>query len=78
MTAPLAILVLLYLVGALVGVLFTDDRLRLRIVLGLLWPIGPIAFVVTVLTMLAAGATAYPLAGLAAAVVLVVVLILVW
>lgn len=50
-------LLALYVLGALVGLAATDDRWPARLVLALLWPVGPAAFVlvVSVLTIVAVG-----------------------
>ena len=43
-----------------------DARPAARLGLALLWPIGPLAFVVTITILLAASLIAFPLFGLAA------------
>ena len=57
----------LYIGGAVVGLLLTDGRPIERLVLALLWPIGPLAFVLTVAILLAAAAIAFPMFGIVAA-----------
>jgi hypothetical protein len=61
---------MIYAVGALLAIWRTDASWPTRIALALLWPLGPLAFVVTVAILLAASLVAFPLiAGLLAAVV---------
>ncbi|OFW04469.1 MAG: hypothetical protein A3I61_11705 [Acidobacteria bacterium RIFCSPLOWO2_02_FULL_68_18] len=57
---PLAITIL-YVAGVVCGLLVSDARPLERVVLSLLWPLGPLAFVVTVTILLAASVVAYPL-----------------
>jgi hypothetical protein len=52
-----------YLAGVVVGLGATDGRLGMRLALALLWPLGPLAFVVTVAGLVAASAIAFPVAG---------------
>lgn len=67
------VLVGLYLAGAAVGLAAIDARWPARVGLALLWPIGPLAFVVTVAILVAASFVAFPLIG---AIVLAVALAL--
>jgi hypothetical protein len=53
-----------YVAGALWGLLVTDARPVERISLALLWPVGPLAFVVTVTLLLAALPVAFPKIGI--------------
>jgi hypothetical protein len=53
----------LYLVGAAVALWRTDASWPVRIALALVWPIGPVAFVLTVLLLLAASVIAFPIVG---------------
>ncbi|HLG60193.1 MAG TPA: hypothetical protein VI485_32930 [Vicinamibacterales bacterium] len=55
MTAALAI----YLAGMAVGLWRTDAPWPSRVMLAALWPIGPVAFVVTVAILLAAAPIAF-------------------
>jgi hypothetical protein len=56
-----------YAVGALIAIWRTDASWPTRIALALLWPLGPLAFVVTVAILLGASLVAFPLvAGLVA------------
>ena len=59
----------LYAAGALVALWRTDASWPTRIALALLWPLGPLAFLVTVAVLLGASLIAFPLvAGAIAAV----------
>jgi predicted branched-subunit amino acid permease len=44
----------LYFIGVLIGFWRTDATLLTRLALAVLWPIGPLAFVVTVAVLIAA------------------------
>ena len=56
-----------YAAGALVAIWRTDASWPTRIALALLWPLGPLAFLVTVAILLGASLIAFPLvAGLIA------------
>jgi len=49
----------LYFVGVLIGFWRTDAKLLGRLALAVLWPIGPLAFVITVAVLLAASPFAF-------------------
>jgi hypothetical protein len=49
----------IYLLGVVVGVWRTDAPLPTRLLLALLWPIGPLTFVVVVAILLAAAPIAF-------------------
>jgi len=53
-----------YVFGVLCGLLVTDARPVERIALALLWPVGPLAFVVTVTLLLAVLPVAFPKIGI--------------
>lgn len=55
-----SLVVLLYVFGVVWCLLMSDARPAERIALALCWPLGPIAFVVTVAILLGAAAIAYP------------------
>jgi len=59
-----------YVVGVLVGLLATQGGIATRLGLALLWPLGPLAFLITVAGLLVVAAIAFPVFGviLAAAV----------
>lgn len=66
-------IVVLYVAGVVWALLESDAPPAERLVLSLLWPIGPLAFVVTAAVLLAASVIAYPLVMVPAVVVLAVV-----
>jgi hypothetical protein len=53
-----------YVAGAVCALLVTDARPAERLALALLWPLGPIAFVVTVAMLLMALPVAFPKVGI--------------
>ncbi len=58
----------IYAVGALVAFWRTDASWPTRLALAALWPVGPLAFLVTVAILVAASLIAFPIvAGLLAA-----------
>jgi len=61
-TAALAV----YALGVAVGLLFTDARWPARLGLALAWPLGPLAFLLTVTLLLAVSVVAFPLVAVAA------------
>ena len=63
-----------YLVGVVVGVLAVDGGPATRVGLALLWPLGPLAFIVTVAGLIAVAGIAFPAFG----VLLAGVLTLAW
>ena len=52
-----------YVVGVLVALWRTDAAWPIRTAVALLWPIGPAAFILTVLLLLAASTIAFPVVG---------------
>ena len=52
-------LLTIYVAGVLVGLWRTDGPLAVRMMLALLWPIGPLAFAVTVSGLLLAAVIAF-------------------
>ena len=54
-----------YVAGVVWGLVAIDARPAARIGLALVWPLGPLAFVVTIAILLAASLVAFPLFGLA-------------
>jgi hypothetical protein len=60
----------IYLVGVLVGLIATQGGAGTRLLLAVLWPLGPLAFVITVSGLLVVAAIAFPLFGLILAAVL--------
>jgi hypothetical protein len=53
-----------YLAGVVFGVWRTDGPPLVKLGLSVLWPIGAVAFVLTITLLLAASLIAFPLAGL--------------
>jgi hypothetical protein len=51
----------IYLTGALIALWRTDARWPTRVALAALWPLGPLAFLITVAILVAASLTAFPL-----------------
>ena len=52
-----------YAVGAVIGLITTDARPLARLCLALLWPVGLVAFVVTIVGLLAASTVLFPAFG---------------
>jgi hypothetical protein len=55
---------LIYLICVSTAMLQTDAAWPTRLTLALLWPIGPLAFALTVTLLLAASLIAFPIGGL--------------
>ena len=55
-----------YVAGVAWGLIMIGARPAARIGLALLWPLGPLAFVLTIAILLAAALIAYPVLGAAA------------
>ena len=53
----------IYLAGALVAFVRTDAGWGTRALLAALWPVGPLAFAMTVATLVAVGMIAFPVFG---------------
>ena len=60
-----ALSAVLYVAGVAWGLIMIDARPAARIGLALLWPLGPLAFVLTITILLAASLIAYPAFGAA-------------
>ena len=56
----------IYVAGVAWGLLKVDAKPATKIALAILWPLGPIAFAVTITILLAASLIAFPLWGVAA------------
>jgi hypothetical protein len=54
-------LLTVYLAGVIVGLLAVDDRPAVRLVLALLWPVGPAAFVIVVTGLALVAVVLWPL-----------------
>lgn len=64
----------LYAAGAIVAIWRTDAAWPTRLAVAALWPVGPLAFLVTVSILLAASLIAFPVVAGAVGVVTAVVL----
>jgi hypothetical protein len=53
----------IYALGVAIGLVMTDARPLARVVIALLWPLGPLAFVATIATLVATAAVAFPVFG---------------
>jgi hypothetical protein len=67
-----------YLVGVAVGLVMIDARGPARLGLALLWPVGPIAFVVTITILLLALPIAFPVLGTVVLAALIGVIVMLW
>lgn len=56
-------MLLIYVVGVLLGLVFTDGRPLVRLILALAWPIAPLAFVTVVTGLLLAALYIFPVFG---------------
>jgi len=63
MTDMWAIATAVYVAGVALGLLVIDGHPAARVGLALVWPIGPIAFVITIAILIAASLIAFPVAG---------------
>jgi hypothetical protein len=54
-----------YAIGVLIGLVMTDARPLARVAVAALWPIGPLAFVAVICTLLVTAAFVFPLVGVA-------------
>jgi len=55
----------IYVVGVVWGLMVIDARPAQKIAVAILWPLGPIAFAVTITILLAASLIAFPVFGVA-------------
>ena len=65
---------IVYVVGVIVGLVWADARPAARVALAVLWPVGLLAFAVTVCVLIGASAIAFPLFGAT----LVAALVVLW
>jgi beta-lactamase class A len=63
MPAAADVLLAIYLLGVVAGLIFTDARWLPRVSLALLWPLGPLAFVVTISILVLSLPIAFPIVG---------------
>jgi hypothetical protein len=66
----LSTLFAIYLLGVAIGLAVMRDPIGARLGTALVWPLGPVAFVIVLAILLAASAILWPVAALAAAAVL--------
>ncbi len=59
----MSIVLSIYAVGVILGLVFADTRLLVRLTLALLWPLGPLAFVATMLLLIVVACVAFPPVG---------------
>jgi hypothetical protein len=67
MVALGTIVCIVYAIGVVIAVALTDARPAARIALALVWPLGPIAFLVTISVLVVAAMIAFPVFGAVAA-----------
>ncbi len=67
-----------YLVGVVVALFTIDARGPARLGLALLWPVGPIAFVVTITILLLALPIAFPVMGTVVLAALIGAIAILW
>jgi hypothetical protein len=53
----------IYMLGVIVGLIATQGGVATRLMLALLWPLGPLAFIITVAGLLIVAAIAFPMFG---------------
>ena len=53
----------IYLVGVIVGLVATQGGVATRLIMALLWPLGPFAFIITTAGLLVVAAIAFPMFG---------------
>ena len=64
------ILLVVYLAGVAIGLLTMRDRWRSRLAVALVWPLGPMAFVVVMTILVVAAVVLWPVRVLGAAALL--------
>jgi hypothetical protein len=57
-------MLVVYVAGVVVGLLATQGGPGTRLILALLWPLGPLAFVITVAGLVVVAAIAFPVFGI--------------
>ena len=53
----------IYMLGVIVGLIATQGGVATRLLMALLWPLGPLAFIITVAGLLIVAAIAFPVFG---------------
>ena len=59
----------IYLLGVIVGLVATQGGVVTRLVMALLWPLGPLAFIITATGLLVVAGIAFPMFGVVLAAV---------
>ena len=72
MSEPWTYIAVVYVAGVLWGLFVIDAHAGVRIGLAVLWPLGPLAFLLTVTLLLAASLIAFPLWGVTVALAAIV------
>jgi hypothetical protein len=67
--STLTTLLAIYVMGVLIGLVVMRDPIGPRLATALVWPLGPVAFVVVLTLLLAASAVLWPVAVLGTAAV---------
>lgn len=75
---PEVVLLAVYLFGVAVALLTIDARGLARVGLALLWPLGPLAFVVTIGILVLALPIAFPIVGTIVLATLIVAAVIAW
>jgi hypothetical protein len=60
-----SVLIAIYVAGAVLGVIGVDGTLTTRVGIALLWPLGLLAFILTVAMLILVAAIAFPAFGVA-------------
>ena len=60
----------IYMLGVIVGLMATQGGVATRLALALLWPLGPLAFLITSAGLLIVAAIAFPMFGVLLAAVI--------
>ena len=55
----------IYALGVVVGLVLTDARPSARVAIAFAWPLGAVAFAVTIVTLLVAAMLVFPIFGVA-------------
>lgn len=72
------IAVAVYLIGAAIGLARTDAAWPVRVLVSLVWPVGPLAFVVVIVGLVVVAGLAFPLVGVGLVAAVALALALLW
>ena len=53
----------IYMLGVIVGLMATQGGVATRLLMALLWPLGPLAFIITIAGLLIVAGITFPLFG---------------